>query len=138
MNEKKDQKGQLLPDVERTSASGLFMRRTGIDEIPQLFNILLGQMSFVGPRPLLPEYVPLYTDEVRKRHLLKPGITGLAQVNGGNSLEWEKRFEFDLVYVNNISLNQDIKIVIKTLSLWHTESYKKNIGSYNPQNKRAD
>ncbi len=130
--------GELLPDDDRTSALGAFIRRTGIDELPQLINILLGEMSFIGPRPFLPEYLLLYSAEVRKRHFVKPGITGLAQVNGGNSLEWEKRFIYDLIYVKNISLWQDLKIVKETaLHLFKKNCYK-NLGPYNPQKRSAD
>ncbi|HZY79661.1 MAG TPA: sugar transferase [Cyclobacteriaceae bacterium] len=115
MNNKRGPDGQLLPDAERLTATGRFIRKTSLDELPQLFNVLLGDMSFVGPRPLLPEYLPYYDESQRRRHLVMPGITGLAQVNGRNLTTWEKRFEFDVQYVNSISLLLDLKILFMTV-----------------------
>src|SRR5690554_4933006 len=115
MNDKKDQHGNLLPDSERLTTVGKWVRKTSLDEIPQLINVLKGDMSLVGPRPLLPEYLPLYNDEQKKRHLVKPGITGWAQVNGRNAISWQEKFEHDAWYVDNISLWLDIKILFLTI-----------------------
>jgi undecaprenyl phosphate N,N'-diacetylbacillosamine 1-phosphate transferase len=115
MNNNRRPDGELLPDAERLTNIGRFVRKTSLDELPQLFNIVRGDMSFIGPRPLLPEYVPYYNEEQKKRHLVKPGITGLAQVNGRNLTTWEKRFEFDVFYVENVSLLLDLKIFLKTI-----------------------
>jgi lipopolysaccharide/colanic/teichoic acid biosynthesis glycosyltransferase len=115
MNEAKDSTGDLLPDAHRLTKIGNWIRKTSLDELPQLFNILKGDMSFIGPRPLLPEYLPFYNENQKRRHSVKPGITGLAQVNGRNLTTWEKRFEFDVYYVENISLILDIKILFKTI-----------------------
>ena len=116
MNDKKDDAGNLLPDDERISRIGKFIRSTSLDEIPQLLNVINGDMSLVGPRPLLPQYLPLYSDFQRKRHNVRPGITGYAQVNGRNAISWEKKFEMDLAYVENINFFLDLKILIKTVS----------------------
>jgi undecaprenyl phosphate N,N'-diacetylbacillosamine 1-phosphate transferase len=107
--------GNVLPDSERITPVGRFLRRTSLDEIPQLWNVIRGEMSLVGPRPLLPEYLPLYTSEQRLRHLVKPGMTGWAQVNGRNVISWEEKFRFDLWYVHHVSLSLDIKIIFRTL-----------------------
>lgn len=115
MNNKRGADGELLPDAERLTNIGRFIRKTSFDELPQLFNIVRGDMSFIGPRPLLPEYLPYYNEEQKKRHLVKPGITGLAQVNGRNLTTWEKRFEFDVFYVENVSLWLDLRIFFKTI-----------------------
>ena len=115
MNSKTGNNGNLLSDERRTTSLGTLVRRIGLDEIPQLVNILKGEMSFIGPRPLLPHYLPLYNSFSSKRHLVKPGITGLAQVNGGNSLAWGKRFQLDVFYVENTSLALDLKIVWLTI-----------------------
>ncbi len=115
MNDKKDRNGQLLPDADRLTYLGRFVRATSIDEIPQLINILKGDMSFVGPRPLLVSYLPLYNERQRKRHLVKPGITGWAQINGRNAISWEQKFEYDVWYVDRISPSLDIKILLLTL-----------------------
>jgi len=115
MNNKRGPDNQLLPDAERLTVIGRFVRKTSLDELPQLFNIVRGEMSFIGPRPLLPEYLPYYNEEQKKRHLVMPGITGLAQINGRNLTTWEKRFEFDVFYVENVSLLLDIKIFFKTI-----------------------
>ena len=117
MNDKRDDKGELLPDDERLTKFGLFLRSTSLDELPELINIIKGDMSFVGPRPLLTEYLDLYNERQKHRHDVRPGLTGLAQVNGRNLLEWEKRFGYDIEYVNNISFKEDVKIVFKTISL---------------------
>ncbi|PHS61901.1 MAG: lipid carrier--UDP-N-acetylgalactosaminyltransferase [Flavobacterium sp.] len=115
MNDKKDKKGNLLPDDQRLTKVGKFVRATSLDEIPQLLNVIKGDMSLVGPRPLLPEYLPLYNDSQKQRHQLKPGITGWTQVNGRNAISWEKKLELDVVYVEEISLLLDIKILFKTI-----------------------
>lgn len=115
MNDKCDASGILLPDSKRLTPVGKFIRKTSLDELPQLINVLKGDMSFIGPRPLLPEYVPLYSAEQRKRSLIKPGISGWAQVNGRNAISWEKKFELDVWYVNNRSFKLDIKILLKTV-----------------------
>ena len=114
MNDKKDAQGHLLPDAERLTAVGRFVRKTSLDEIPQLLNVLKGDMSFVGPRPLLPEYLPLYNETQRKRHEVKPGITGWAQVNGRNAISWEQKFDYDVWYVKNQSWVVDLKILFLT------------------------
>jgi len=115
MNEKKDTAGILLPDAERLTTIGQFVRKTSLDEIPQLLNVLKGDMSIVGPRPLLPQYLQLYSEEQNKRHQVKPGITGWAQVNGRNAISWEQKFEYDVWYVTHCSLILDIKIVLMTV-----------------------
>ena len=115
MTMEKDRSGKLLPDAQRLNSYGKFLRATSLDELPELINILLGQMSLVGPRPLLVEYLPYYTDEERKRHSIRPGLTGLAQVNGRNSLTWEQKFAYDLAYVDNITLVTDIGILFQTV-----------------------
>ena len=130
LSDKRNSINQFLPDGKRMSQFGNLLRRTGIDEIPQLINIVKGDMSFVGPRPLLPEYLPLYLEETRKRHSVKPGITGLAQINGGNSLEWEKRFEYDLAYVKQCSFRMDLKILCKTIYYLRESKPRKSIGAY--------
>lgn len=114
MTEEKNINGELLPDSERLKGIGKFIRSTSLDELPQLFNILKGDMSFVGPRPLLIEYLPLYTKREKKRHSVKPGITGWAQVNGRNAISWEKRFEYDVWYVENYSFKLDLRILWMT------------------------
>lgn len=115
MNDKRDKDGNLLPDAKRLTSVGKFVRATSLDEIPQLINVLKGDMSFVGPRPLLPEYLPLYTELQQKRHLVKPGITGWAQVSGRNAISWEKKFELDVWYVAHQSFLLDLKILLKTV-----------------------
>jgi lipopolysaccharide/colanic/teichoic acid biosynthesis glycosyltransferase len=115
MNDKKDAQGNLLPDKDRLTAVGKFIRKTSLDELPQLVNVLKGDMSIVGPRPLLVEYLSLYDSIQKRRHDVKPGITGWAQVNGRNAISWEKKFELDVWYVNNISLIIDLKILILTV-----------------------
>ena len=115
MTEQTDKNGKLLPDSERLTAFGKFIRKTSIDEIPSLWNVLVGHMSLVGPRPLLVEYLPLYSDEQAKRHNVKPGITGWAQINGRNAISWEEKFALDVWYVDNQSFWLDIKILLLTV-----------------------
>ncbi|CAM1355365.1 sugar transferase [Tenacibaculum halocynthiae] len=115
MNDKKDSKGNLLPDVKRLTRIGGFVRKTSLDELPQLLNVIKGDMSLIGPRPLLIEYLPLYKKEQKKRHNIRPGITGWAQINGRNDINWNKKFEFDVFYVNNVSFKLDFKIFFKTI-----------------------
>jgi len=115
MTDKKDENGNLLPDADRLTKIGSFVRKTSLDEIPQLLNVIKGDMSLVGPRPLLPKYLELYNDFQRRRNEVKPGITGWAQVNGRNSISWEKKFEYDVWYVDNVSFLLDIKILIMTV-----------------------
>lgn len=114
MNDKKTADGTLLSDAERLTKVGSFVRKTSLDEIPQLLNVVKGDMSLIGPRPLLPEYLLLYNDFQKQRHLVKPGITGWAQVNGRNAISWNKKFEYDVYYVNNCNFLLDIKIVFLT------------------------
>lgn len=115
MNAKKDRGGQLLPDAERLTPFGRFLRATSLDELPELWNVLKGEMSLVGPRPLLMEYLPLYSSEQARRHEVRPGITGWAQVNGRNALSWKEKFALDVWYVDNRSLCLDIKIILMTV-----------------------
>lgn len=115
MTDKKDENGNLLPDADRLTKIGSFVRKTSLDEIPQLLNVIKGDMSLVGPRPLLPKYLELYNDFQRRRNEVKPGITGWAQVNGRNSISWEKKFEYDVWYVDNVSFSLDFKILIMTV-----------------------
>ena len=115
MNNKKDKDGNLLPDLERITRIGRFIRNTSLDELLQLFNVLMGDMSIVGPRPLLTDYLPLYNQEQARRHEVKPGITGWAQVNGRNAITWEKKFEYDIWYVDHVSFLTDLKIIWKTV-----------------------
>ncbi len=115
MNGKKDEQGNLLPDAVRLTKFGKFLRSTSLDELPGLFNILSGKMSIVGPRPLLVQYLPLYNEEQKKRHLVRPGLTGLAQVNGRNAISWEDKFKFDVKYVTKITFIGDINIIVKTI-----------------------
>ncbi|MTI19666.1 sugar transferase, partial [Fulvivirga sp. RKSG066] len=112
MTDERDAQGRLLPDRDRLTWVGSFVRKTSLDELPQLINILRGEMSFIGPRPWLTEYLDLYTDDQRQRHLVKPGISGWAQVHGRNMVSWEQRFSYDLFYVQNQSFWLDLKIII--------------------------
>ena len=114
MTNQKDLSGNLLDDHHRTTKLGKFLRKTSLDELPELLNILIGDMSFVGPRPLLIEYLEKYSPDQRMRHTVKPGITGLAQVSGRNRLSWEEKFDLDLKYIKNLSLKNDIFIILKT------------------------
>ena len=116
MSNKKDKNGNLLPDEKRLTKYGRFIRSTSLDELPELWNILKGDMSIVGPRPLLVKYLPLYNEEQRHRHDVRPGLTGLAQVNGRNAVSWEEKFRMDVAYVNDITLTIDIRILLKTVS----------------------
>lgn len=115
MINKKDIEGNLLPDEIRLTKFGKLLRATSLDELPGLFSILMGKMSIVGPRPLLVKYLPLYSKEQKKRHLVRPGLTGLAQVNGRNAISWTTKFEYDLEYINKITLFGDLKIIAKTV-----------------------
>jgi lipopolysaccharide/colanic/teichoic acid biosynthesis glycosyltransferase len=115
MNDKKDAQGNLLSDAERMTAVGSFVRKTSIDEIPQLLNVIKGDMSLIGPRPLLIEYLPLYSKEQARRHNVRPGITGWAQVNGRNAISWSQKFAYDVWYVDHVSLGLDLKIALKTI-----------------------
>ena len=115
MTDKRDEKGNLLPDSERLTKFGSMLRSTSLDELPEMFNILKGDMSLIGPRPLLVEYLPYYTEEERRRHSVRPGLTGLAQVSGRNYLAWDKRLARDVEYVNHISFIMDVRIIIKTI-----------------------
>ena len=115
MTDKKDENGMLLPDEERLTKFGKVLRSTSLDELPELFNILKGDMAIVGPRPLLVKYLPYYTEEERHRHDIRPGLTGLAQIHGRNTTKWKDRFKYDVHYVNSITFLGDIKIVIETV-----------------------
>lgn len=115
MNDEKDSNGNLLSDAERLSSMGKFVRKTSLDEIPQLLNVIKGDMSIIGPRPLLPEYLPLYNETQNRRHEVKPGITGWAQVNGRNAISWQQKFDYDVWYVDNVSFRQDLKIFFLTI-----------------------
>ena len=115
MNNVKNQHGILLPDYHRLTFFGNMLRKTSLDELPQLLNVIKGDMSLIGPRPLLPEYLPLYSEEQRKRHDVKPGITGWAQINGRNAVSWEEKFKLDIEYVNHLSPLLDLKIALITI-----------------------
>ncbi len=117
MSNKRDENGNLLPDEIRLNGYGKFLRKTSLDELPELVNILIGDMSFIGPRPLMERYLLFYTEEERQRHAVRPGLTGLAQVHGRNSLSWENRFALDLYYIKHITLLGDIKIFIDTIKI---------------------
>ncbi|TDB63637.1 sugar transferase [Arundinibacter roseus] len=114
MNDRRTSSGELLPDAERLTPVGKWIRKTSLDELPQLWNVLWGDMSLIGPRPLLVEYLPLYSEQQRRRHLVRPGITGWAQVNGRNTLDWDTKFRLDVWYVENLSMALDVKIVFLT------------------------
>ena len=115
MNDKTDAQGKLLSDDQRLTKIGKFVRKTSLDELPQLLNVLMGDMSLIGPRPLLPEYLPLYSRTQNRRHDVKPGITGWAQVNGRNAISWQQKFEFDVWYVDNVDFALDFRIFVKTI-----------------------
>lgn len=115
MTDERDEKGDLLPDSVRLTKFGKFLRSTSLDELPELFNILKGDMSIVGPRPLLVQYLPLYNEHQKRRHEVRPGLTGLAQVNGRNAISWEEKFNFDVHYVENVSFTGDWKIISLTI-----------------------
>lgn len=114
MTNQRDDKGTLLPDDKRLTKFGNFLRSTSLDELPELFNVVRGDMSVIGPRPLLIKYLPRYNDQQRRRHEVRPGLSGLAQVNGRNAISWEEKFDLDIKYVNNISFIGDVKIIFKT------------------------
>lgn len=116
MLDAKDKNGNLLPDKKRLTSFGKFLRSSSLDELPELINVLRGEMSLVGPRPLLVEYLPRYNEHQARRHEMRPGITGLAQVNGRNTISWEDKFDYDVKYIDNFSLFLDLKIIIKTFS----------------------
>jgi undecaprenyl phosphate N,N'-diacetylbacillosamine 1-phosphate transferase len=115
MTDERDASGKLLPDAERLTKVGRFVRSTSLDEIPQLINVIKGDMSLIGPRPLLVQYLPLYNENQKRRHEVRPGITGWAQVNGRNAISWSQKFDYDVWYVDNISLSLDIKILVRTI-----------------------
>lgn len=117
MTNKKDKNGNLLPDEKRLPRFGKFLRKTSLDELPELFCILFGSMSFIGPRPLLVEYLSYYTEEEHHRHDVRPGLTGWAQANGRNLVNWDERFKLDLEYVNNVSFMMDVKAILKTIKV---------------------
>ena len=117
MNNKKDKHGMLLPDEKRLTSYGKWLRSTSLDELPELFNILKGDMSIIGPRPLLVRYLPRYNKEQHRRHKVRPGLTGLAQVKGRNALTWEEKFKYDVEYVDNVTLANDVKIIIDTIKI---------------------
>ncbi|WP_439881751.1 sugar transferase [Pontibacter sp. MBLB2868] len=116
MNDRRDANGNLLPDAERLTAVGSFVRKTSLDEIPQLLNVIKGDMSLIGPRPLLTEYLPLYSPHQARRHEVRPGITGWAQVNGRNAISWEQKFSYDVWYVEHLSFKLDLKILMLTFA----------------------
>lgn len=115
MNDRRDEQGNLLPDDQRLTKIGRFVRSTSIDELPQLWNVLVGDMSLIGPRPLLVQYLPLYSPQQARRHEVRPGITGWAQCNGRNAISWAKKFELDVWYVDNLSFTTDLQILAKTM-----------------------
>ena len=115
MSDERDANGELLPDEQRLGKFGKLIRSLSLDELPQLFNVLKGDMSFIGPRPLLVEYLPIYNETQKHRHDVRPGITGLAQVNGRNAISWEKKFEYDVYYAKNLSFMLDVKIALQTI-----------------------
>ncbi len=116
MTDERDAEGNLLPDAQRLTRAGRFVRSTSIDELPQLINVLKGEMSLIGPRPLLPRYLPYYTEREQLRHSVRPGITGLAQINGRNNLNWDQRLELDAQYAESVSFAQDCSIILKTIN----------------------
>lgn len=130
MNDNRDKYGNLLPDSKRITKFGLFLRKTSLDELPQLINVIKGDMSIVGPRPLLVDYLPLYNEFQNKRHKVKPGITGWAQINGRNAISWDEKFKLDVYYVENISFWLDLNIILKTLY--------KVLGQKNVNNKEGE
>ena len=115
MNDKRDNDGNLLSDAQRLTEIGIFVRKTSLDELPQLLNVIMGDMSLIGPRPLLVQYLPLYSNFQNRRHELRPGITGWAQVNGRNAISWDEKFELDIWYIDHVSFILDLKIVLKTI-----------------------
>ena len=135
MTDEKDKDGNLLPDAERLTKFGKFLRSTSLDEIPEFFNILRGDMSLIGPRPLLVEYLNYYTDDEKKRHNVRPGISGWAQVNGRNSLSWEEKFKYDIEYVEKLSFLFDFKIVLLTIK---KVIKREDISDFKEENKEID
>ena len=115
MTDERDENGELLPDLQRITSLGKWMRKYSLDELPQLWNVLKGEMSLVGPRPLLIQYLPLYNERQQRRHQVKPGITGLAQVKGRNQISWKEKFDYDIYYVEHLSFRLDIKILLLTI-----------------------
>lgn len=115
MTDERDATGNLLPDKDRITAVGKFVRKTSIDELPQLLNVLKGDMALIGPRPLLPEYLPWYTEKEKRRHDVRPGISGWAQVNGRSNITWDKKLKYDVYYVDHLSFVMDVKVIYKTL-----------------------
>lgn len=115
MTDKKDKNGELLSDSERLTKFGKFLRSTSLDELPELINIIKGDMSLIGPRPLLVEYLELYNEEQKHRHDVRPGLTGLAQVNGRNAIDWDEKFKYDIEYVKSVSFKNDLKIILQTI-----------------------
>ncbi len=115
MTDERDADGNLLPDADRLTHAGKFVRSTSLDELPQLWNVFIGDMSLIGPRPLLPQYLPLYSARQARRHEVRPGISGWAQINGRNSISWKEKFELDVWYVDNISFKTDIKVIYNTI-----------------------
>jgi lipopolysaccharide/colanic/teichoic acid biosynthesis glycosyltransferase len=133
MKDPQETEGSLVSDEDRTTWLGKRLRQTRMDELPQLFHILKGDMSLVGPRPLLPEYLPMYPADIKKRrHTVKPGLTGLAQIKGGNSLAWEARFALDLYYIQHLSFSMDMGILIRTFYFLIFSKKGENIGPYSP------
>ena len=135
MTDERDADGNLLPDAMRLTKVGRFIRSTSIDELPQLVNILKGDMAFIGPRPLLVQYLPLYNDEQRRRHDVTPGMSGWAQVNGRNNISWTKKFEYDVYYVDNIGLKMDILVFFKTIG---KVLFRKDINTTTGQSETMD
>lgn len=128
MTNERDESGKLLPDVKRLTKFGAALRKSSLDELPELINIIKGECSIVGPRPLLPQYIPLYDSHQARRHEVRPGLTGLAQINGRNAITWEEKFDFDVQYVDNVTFLGDWKIIFKTIA---TVLGKKGISSKN-------
>lgn len=135
MTDERDADGNLLPDAMRLTKVGRFIRSTSIDELPQLVNILKGDMAFIGPRPLLVQYLPLYSDEQRRRHDVTPGMSGWAQVNGRNNISWTQKFEYDVYYVDNIGLKMDILVFFKTIG---KVLFRKDINTTTGQSETMD
>ena len=130
MTDERDAKGQLLPDSDRLTQFGRFLRKTSLDELPEMFCILKGDMSFIGPRPLLVEYLPYYTEREQLRHTVRPGLTGLAQANGRNTVDWDTRFEYDVTYVEKLSFIMDMRVIIMTVGtvFGHTDQVADDTG----------
>jgi undecaprenyl phosphate N,N'-diacetylbacillosamine 1-phosphate transferase len=132
MNCKRDSQGKLLPDNQRLTKAGIFLRNTSLDELPQLINVIIGDMSLVGPRPLMEDYLPLYSDFQNRRHDVLPGITGWVQINGRNAIGWSKKFEYDIWYVDNQSFRVDLKVLFMTFTkVWRRDGINQT-GNENP------